>query len=91
VGGVLVVLFAVWNGWALAVMASHRTAQLPGGATRVLLDRGPFRLSRNPLYVGLIVLDAGLALLWPSVWALILVPVGIALLLWGAILPEERY
>lgn len=91
VGGVLVVLFAVWNGWALVVMASHRTALLPGGATRVLLDRGPFRLSRNPLYVGLILLDAGLALLWPSVWALILVPVGIALLLWGAILPEERY
>jgi len=30
-------------------------------------------------------------LLWPSVWALLLVPVGIALLLWGAITPEEKY
>jgi protein-S-isoprenylcysteine O-methyltransferase Ste14 len=91
VGAVLVVVFVIWNGSALAVMAAHRTALLPGGATRVVLDRGPFRLSRNPLYVGLIVLDVGLALLWPSVWALIFVPVGIALLFWGAVAPEERY
>lgn len=91
VGVVLVVLFGVWNGWTLIVMATNRTAVLPGGATRVVLDRGPFRLSRNPLYVGLVALDVALALLWPSMWALILVPVGVALLSWGAIVPEERY
>ena len=91
VGVVLLAAFASWNGWALIVMAAHRTALLPGGATRVVLDRGPFRFSRNPLYVGLIVLDIALALLWPSAWALIAVPVGIALLRWGAIVPEERY
>jgi protein-S-isoprenylcysteine O-methyltransferase Ste14 len=90
-GAVLVAAFGIWNGWTLIVMATNRTAVLPGGATRVLLDRGPFRLSRNPLYVGLIVLDVALALLWPSVWALIGVPVGIALLSWGTIAPEERY
>lgn len=91
VGVVLVVVFGLWNGWTLAVMVANRTAVLPGGATRVVLDRGPFRLSRNPLYVGLVVLDVGLALLWPSGWALIAVPVGVALLYWGAIAPEERY
>jgi protein-S-isoprenylcysteine O-methyltransferase Ste14 len=91
IGLVLCVLFAVWNGWTLATMAASRTAILPGGSTRTILDRGPFRFSRNPLYVGLIILDLGLALLWPSAWALLLVPVGIALLYWGAIAPEERY
>ncbi len=91
VGVVLLVVFGIWNGWTLTVMAANRTAVLPGGATRVVLDRGPFRLSRNPLYVGLILLDVALALLWPSVWALIGVPVGVALLFWGAIAPEERY
>ena len=90
-GAVLVVAFVLWNGWTLSVMASHRTAVLPGGATNVLLQSGPFRLSRNPLYVGLVALDAGLALLAGSVWALLLVPVGIAALVWGAIRPEERY
>ena len=90
-GVVLCIVFAVWNGWTLLLMAAHRTAVLPGQTTRTILDRGPFRVSRNPLYVGLIVLDAGLALLWPSTWALLLVPVGFALLFWGAVLPEERY
>ena len=52
---------------------------------------GPVRRSRNPLYLGLIALDLALALLWPSFWAVVLVPVGIAALRWGAVLPEERY
>jgi protein-S-isoprenylcysteine O-methyltransferase Ste14 len=91
VGAILIAVFAVWNGAALWIMARGRTALLPGGATRVILDRGPFGLSRNPLYVGLIALDVGLALLWPSAWALLFVPLGVACLRWGAILPEEHY
>lgn len=91
IGGVLIVAFALWNGAALLLMARHRTALLPGDSTRVILDRGPFGWSRNPLYLGLIALDLALALLWPSFWAVVLVPVGVAALLWGAILPEERY
>jgi protein-S-isoprenylcysteine O-methyltransferase Ste14 len=87
----LILVFAGWNGFALWMMARHRTALLPGGATRTILDRGPFRVSRNPLYLGLIVLDAALGLLWPSFWALVSVPVGVVALWWGAILPEELY
>jgi protein-S-isoprenylcysteine O-methyltransferase Ste14 len=30
-------------------------------------------------------------LLAPTVWGLVLLPVAIVLLLWGAILPEERF
>jgi protein-S-isoprenylcysteine O-methyltransferase Ste14 len=88
---VLFVGFALWNGWAIWLMARFRTALLPGAPTRTILDRGPFRVSRNPLYLGLIALDVALALLWPSLWALALTPVGVVALWWGAILPEERY
>jgi protein-S-isoprenylcysteine O-methyltransferase Ste14 len=90
-GAVLILMFAIWNGWTLSVMAANRTAILPGGSTNVVLRSGPFRVSRNPLYLGLIALDAGLALLTPSVWALLFVPLGVAALRWGAIGPEERY
>lgn len=91
VAAVLLVTAALWNGWALILIGRHRTALLPGGSTRTIIDRGPFRVSRNPLYLGLIALDAGLALLVPSFWGLVLVPVGVALLWSGAIAPEERY
>src|SRR6187431_2030153 len=46
---------------------------------------------RNPLYVGLVALDVAVALLAPSFWALVFVPVGVVALSWGAIRPEERY
>ena len=91
IGAALVGAFVLWNGWARSVRAAHRTAILPGAATTLVLRSGPFRFSRNPLYVGLIALDLGLALLAASFWALVSLPRGIAALVWGAIRPEERY
>jgi protein-S-isoprenylcysteine O-methyltransferase Ste14 len=91
VATVLIVAFVLWNAWALLLMARYRTALLPGGSTRTILERGPFRVSRNPLYLGLIALDVALALLAPSFCALAFAPVGVLALWWGAIRPEERY
>lgn len=91
IGWVLIGLFAGWNGWSLLLMRRHRTGLLPGQETRLILDRGPFVVSRNPLYVGLVALHLGIALLWPSLWALVLTPAVVAGLWWGAIAPEERY
>ena len=91
VGWILLGVFAVVNGWALLAMGRHGTGLLPGQASTTILDRGPFALSRNPLYVGLLVLSAGVALLAGSLWALIALPLEWALLRWGAVLPEERY
>ena len=55
-------------------------------------DRGgPYRLSRNPLYVGLLALYLGLALLASTFWGLVLFPTAVLLVLWGAIHPEERF
>ena len=79
------------NGWALVAMWRHRTALLPGGETTQVIETGPFAWSRNPLYVGLLVLSAGLALLAGSLWALAALPLEWALLRWGAVLPEEAY
>ena len=90
-GWLLVAAFVVWNGWALVTIAKHRTALLPGGATTIVIDRGPFAWSRNPLYIGLLVGSAGVGLVVGSVWALIALPLEWALLRWGAVVPEERY
>jgi len=91
VGWALVVFFVGWNGWALWSFSRHRTGLLPGQPTEALIEDGPYRVSRNPLYVGLLVFYLALALLAPSFWALVLFPVAVLLILWGAILPEERY
>jgi len=90
-GWVLVLLFAGWNGWSLWLFARRRTGLLPGQATQAMIEVGPYRLSRNPLYVGLLALYLGLALLAPTFWGLVLFPAAVLLVRWGAIRPEERF
>src|SRR5689334_1851447 len=90
-GWALVAAFVVWNGWSLWLFGRHGTGLLPGQATSAMVEEGPYRLSRNPLYVGLLALYLGLALLAPTFWGLVLFPVAVLLVLWGAIRPEERF
>jgi protein-S-isoprenylcysteine O-methyltransferase Ste14 len=90
-GVALVLSFVAWNGWALWLFARHQTGLLPGQETSAIIEEGPFRVSRNPLYVGLLALYVGLALLVPTFWGLILFPAAMFLLDWGAVRPEERY
>jgi len=91
VGWALVLFFVAWNGWSLWLFDRNGTGLLPGQATHAIIEEGPYRLSRNPLYVGLLALYLGLALLTATFWGLVLFPVAVLLVLWGAILPEERY
>ena len=90
-GWALLAFFAVWNGWSLWLFGRHETGLLPGQATSSMIEEGPYRLSRNPLYVGLLAFYLGVALLLPSFWALVLFPLAVLLILWGAIIPEERF
>jgi protein-S-isoprenylcysteine O-methyltransferase Ste14 len=91
VGWALVVLFIAWNGWSLWLFGRHRTGLLPGQATNAMIEEGPYRLSRNPLYVGLLALYLALALLTSTFWGLVFFPAAVLLVLWGAIRPEERF
>ncbi len=90
-GWALVLFFVGWNGWSLWLFARRQTGLLPGQPTQALIAEGPYRLSRNPLYVGLLALYLGLALLAPTFWGLVLSPAAVLLVYWGAIRPEERF
>jgi protein-S-isoprenylcysteine O-methyltransferase Ste14 len=90
-GWPLVAAFVVWNAWALGTIGQHRTALLPGGASTVVIDSGPFAWSRNPLYLGLLVGSAATSLVAGSLCGLIALPLQWALLRWGAVVPEEQY
>ena len=90
-GWLLGAAFVGWNGWSLWLFARHDTGLLPGQSTTAMIEHGPYRLSRNPLYVGLLALYLAIALLVPTFWGLVLFPVPVLLVLWGAIVPEERF
>lgn len=53
---------------AMLAFRRHQTTVLPNrGATRLITD-GPFRLTRNPIYVGNTLLVAGLGLVFGVAW-----------------------
>ncbi len=56
-----------------------------------LVVDGPFRLTRNPMYVGLALVYAAIALWTASLWALLLLVVVMLVIRYGVIAREERY
>jgi len=75
---------------ALVTMRRHRTSPSPFHRPDALVADGPFRFSRNPMYVSMVLLLAGAAVLLADPWLLVMLPVLVAAILFGAILPEER-
>ncbi|MHB8603741.1 MAG: methyltransferase family protein [Thermoplasmatota archaeon] len=79
------------QGWAFSSMKKVGTTPLPARPTTALTFAGPYRFTRNPMYVSFALLTAGVAVLTSSAWVLAAVPVGIVGVTFGAIRREERY
>ena len=76
-GMALVVLSFAPALWAVALFRREGTELNPNSPTnRKLVVSGPFRFTRNPMYVGLVLLTLGTAL-WVDAWPLLLAPVAI--------------
>ncbi len=63
----------------------------PYKSTSFLMTDGPFRYSRNPIYIADAVLYVGLALALDWIWALALLPFVLVVVRFGVIEREERY
>ena len=76
--------------WAAAVMLGARTTLDPHGAPSALVTAGPFRLSRNPIYLADALILAGLCLIARApLAAALLVPAFAAVITARFIRPEE--
>ena len=89
VGAALFALGAVIAGWALVIFRKARTTTVPGRASVKLVTWGPYRFSRNPMYVGLTCAYLGEAALLKQIWPVLLLPLIIAYLNWTVIPVEE--
>lgn len=77
--------------WGLAVFFRLRTAIVPIHPASRLVTSGPYRFSRNPMYVGLSALYLGLAFLFNVVWPILVFPFVLIALYRLVIRREERY
>ena len=59
---------------ALGIFKSSRTTTVPFGTPSRLILRGPYRFTRNPMYLGLALAYGGVAITNGQVWPLVLLP-----------------
>ena len=90
--GLLLLLGAGWLAFAgeRAFQAAGTNVD-PRQPALTLVRTGPYRLTRNPMYLGMVLLQLGLALTLSLDWALFAAPLVWALLHFGVVLKEETY
>ena len=80
-----------WFFWAVYTMRKGDASIQLGEPTNTIVVRGPFRFSRNPIYLSMMFLQMGISLWANSLWFLGLAVVFAVPLWWGVISREERY
>lgn len=90
-GGLLLVLGLGLMGLALRAFraaGTHVEVYLPASA---LVVTGPYRFTRNPIYIGMTLAYLGAGLLTDSLWVLLLVLPVLGVMHYGVVLREEAY
>ncbi len=89
-----VVLFVAGLGlmaWAAVVMWRHETTVIPWARVDHLMTGGPFRLARNPIYVGDVLVYLGVTLVAGTWWPIVLLPLPLWVMQRFVIAREETY
>jgi protein-S-isoprenylcysteine O-methyltransferase Ste14 len=90
-GGLLLMTGASLNLWASGLFSKREVGICPFSPVPRLIEDGPYRFSRNPMYLGMVLLVAGTCLLTGCPWNLWTALVYAIWLQLRFILPEERF
>ncbi len=90
--GVLCLLvFLALDGGAMARFFRAKTSVIPAKPTTALVTSGPYRCTRNPMYLGMAFLYAGFAFGFGVFWAFVFLPLVLLVVDRVVIPPEERF
>jgi protein-S-isoprenylcysteine O-methyltransferase Ste14 len=79
------------TGWGIVALYRAGTNILPHRGADKLVTSGPFRIWRNPVYMGEVLILLGLAQATGNIWWAIVAPLFALGIFKLAILPEERH
>ena len=90
-GGAVCVAALALFAWAIATIMRAGSNVPTNRPTRSIVDTGPYRFTRNPIYLGMMLALVGLAIAFDSLWPLVtLVPFALVIR-YGVIAREEAY
>jgi protein-S-isoprenylcysteine O-methyltransferase Ste14 len=90
-GAVMAGLSVVLGGWANFTMRRAGTNVIPSQPALAIVSNGPFRFTRNPIYLANAAIYLALALIFNTLWPFLLFVPMLLVLQWGIIRREERY
>ena len=90
-GAIIVGSILVFGLWAIITMRRSGQSENPYKPTFTILQEGPFKLTRNPMYLQMVLVCFGFAVMMWNAWLLLLTPVCAVLLTYLVIIPEEQY
>jgi protein-S-isoprenylcysteine O-methyltransferase Ste14 len=79
------------DGAAMVFFRRAGTSMVPINPTTALVTSGPYRFTRNPMYVGMVFLYVALAFAFGVIWALVFLPAVIVAIDRLVIAREEPY
>ncbi len=91
VGGAVFAIALSLAAWAIAAISRAGSNVPTNMPTTTIVDTGPYRFTRNPVYLGMFFGLVGLAIAFDSLWLLVaLVPFALVLR-YGVVAREEAY
>lgn len=89
-GGVLALGFALGI-WAVTAIRGAGSRVEPNKPTTAIVADGPFKYSRNPIYLGIFLGQVGLAIGFDSLWVLVMLIPLYLVIRYGVVAREETY
>jgi len=86
----LILLSMAITFWAFEVFRTHKTPILPDRTPQSMITSGPFRFSRNPIYLSMLISLLALGLIFATLWAILVAAVFAVLVTRFHILHEEQ-
>jgi protein-S-isoprenylcysteine O-methyltransferase Ste14 len=90
-GAGIVLLGLAFATWAIATFRAAGTPVEGYKPSTEIVERGPYRFSRNPIYVGMFIVLAGLGVAFNSFWLLVALLAFFATVRFGVVAREEIY
>jgi protein-S-isoprenylcysteine O-methyltransferase Ste14 len=91
VGGVIFAAGFALAIWAIATIHKAGTRVETNKPTTTIVAHGPYRATRNPIYIGMLLGQTGLAIGLDSVWLLAMLVPFYLVIRYGVIAREETY
>ena len=89
--GIVLVLGGLVGAPAITAFRRADTSPKPWVPTTALVTSGPYRFTRNPMYLGFTLMYLGVAFWANTAWPLLFLPVVLVAMHFGVIVREEAY